>query len=425
LRQLLTAPFPQMLLTSVATLIISYVLLNLTRIRDPKIRGFFYSLTLVAPIIVYIFYTPSIWVMRPVIQHGIFDGSTMIISQAAPAIGEAANGFVMAPPAFATISMVEEVAGVNYTGLLCIIGLVFGAVTLAVSYLFGVGIVKRCQGVIDVTAEDEPRLYKSVEKLAQRIGVPVPKIGLTENLQLNAFTIGYGDRAMVVFSSGLIAALNQLELEAVIAHELAHIKNRDFHLMTMASSLKVVSFFNPAAYLSASMLSREREYLADDVGSKATGRRNTLKRALIKIASIPAPRRRALIPELVSGLFIYSQIGSLKAAFTSHPSLDTRLDRIGRGKVGTEMDVYKAALVALVLIGSMAVLSYYIMQPMRLFEVFFMYGPGVRMPMGETFFVGDAWGRGAATFSFQLRPFGEAVALKTQDVVVLRQLVVR
>lgn len=420
--QLFTAPFPQMLLVSTATLVISYVLLTLTQIRDPKIRGFFHGLTLIAPIIVYMIYTPSVWLMGPMIQHGYTDGGSFIISQVSPAVGGAIVGYAGIPPAFSTVFMAEEAARLSYTGLLCVIGLVFGTATLALSYIFGVRIVKRCQGVIDVTPEDEPRLYKSVDKLAQRVGVPVPKIGLTESLQPNAFTIGYGKSAMIVFSSGLITALNQVELEAVVAHELAHIKNRDFHLMALVSSLRVVSFFNPAAYLSASMFAREREYLADDVGSKATGRRSTLKRALIKIASIPAPKRRAHIPELVSGLFIYSQIGSLKAAFTSHPSLDMRLDRIGSGRSGSVGDVYKALLVALLLIGSMALLSSYIMQPIRLFDTFLRLGPAVRVPMSGVMFSRGPWIDGVNTFTFSFENVREVAVRELPDVLALSNL---
>jgi Zn-dependent protease with chaperone function len=405
LMQLLTAPFPQMMLSSIAILVISYILLTFTKIKDPKMRSFFYSLTLVAPVVVYLFYTPTIWVMRPNLERGLFEGTSFVISQVGSAVGEGVTSIMVASPAFATIVRGQEAVDLSYTGLLCIIGLVFGIAILAVSYFFGVRIVKRCQGVMDVTAEDEPRLYKSVEKLASRVGVATPKIGLTENLQPNAFTIGYGDSAMVVFSSGLISTLNQVELEAVIAHELAHIKNRDFHLMAMVSSLKIVSFFNPAAYLSASLLAREREYLADDIGSKATGRKNTLKRALIKIAAAPV-QRRAVVPELVSGLFIYSQIGSLRAAFTSHPSLDMRLDRIGRGKSGDKMDGYKAALVAVLLVGSLVMLSSYIMQPMHLVDMFFGFGPGFRAPIGGVMFSPFRGGGGMQSFTFSTSPFG-------------------
>jgi heat shock protein HtpX len=424
LMQLLTAPFPQMMLSSIAILVISYLLLTLMKIRDPKIRGFFYSLTLIAPIVVYLFYMPSVWVMRPVLEHGSFGGPSFVISQVGPTVGESITSIMVASPGFATIVGGQEAASLSYTGLLCIIGLVFGVATLAVSYFFGVKIVKRCQGVMDVTAEDEPRLYKSVEKLASRLGVATPKIGLTESLQPNAFTIGYGDNAMVVFSSGLISTLNMVELEAVIAHELAHIKNRDFHLMAIVSSLKIVSFFNPAAYLSASLLAREREYLADDVGSKATGRKNTLKRALIKIAAAPM-QRRAVIPELMSGIFIYSQIGSLKAAFTSHPSLDMRLDRIGRGKVGGKMDGYKAALVAVLLVCSLVMLSSYIMQPMHLVEMFFGFGPGFRVPMGGIKLAPVWGGEDMQTFTFSTRPFGFAYARALPDALTLRPMVVQ
>jgi heat shock protein HtpX len=422
--QFLTAPFPQMLIASIATLVISYVLLTLTNIRDPSIRGFFHGLTLIAPIIVYLLYTPSIWMMNPMIERSYTEGGSFIISQVSPAVEKSIVGYAGAPPTFSTVFIGEEVARLSYTGILCIRGLVFGAATLTVSYLFGVRIVKRCQGVMDVSPEDEPRLYKSVDKLAQRVGVPAPKIGLTESLQPNAFTIGYGDNAMIVFSSGLVAALNQVELEAVIAHELAHIRNRDFHLMAIVSSLRVVSFFNPAAYLSASMFAREREYLADDVGSRATGRRSTLKRALTKIASIQAPRRRAFIPELVSGLFIYSQIGSLKAAFTSHPSLDMRLNRIGSDRSGSVTDIYKALLVALLLLGSMALLSSYIMQPMRLFDTFLRFDAVANMPLSGVMFTRGQWIGGMNTFTFTFKPLSEIAVRELPDVLGLGKLVV-
>ena len=106
--QLLTAPFPQMLLTSIATLIISYLLLRLTKIRDPKIRGFFYSLTLLAPIAVYLVYMPSIWMMRPVIEHAPIEGSTIIISQMGSAAGGSVTGSVVASPAFSTMMLGEK-----------------------------------------------------------------------------------------------------------------------------------------------------------------------------------------------------------------------------------------------------------------------------------------------------------------------------
>jgi Zn-dependent protease with chaperone function len=352
----LTPPFPQALLLSAGTLIMTHVLLSLFKVGEPRTRSLFYSLTLLTPLAVYAVYTPSIWIIRPMFQQ-VFVG-----------------------PLGMTLTRQEEFAFVNYTGILCIVGLAFGAATLAVSYLFGAKIVTRCRGVMEVTEEDEPRLYGLVEKTARRIGVATPRIGLTESLQPNAFMVGHGQDAMVVFSSGLITVLNSLELEAVAAHELAHIKNRDFHLMALISSLKVVSFFNPASYLSASMLAREREYLADGVGSKATRRSNLLKKALIKIASAPSTPRKAILPDLVSSLFIYSQIGSLRTAFTSHPSIDTRLSRIGERRTKSWTDGYKVAVIALVLLGSLA-LGFNLVEPSHLMELFFRLNPALGTPV--------------------------------------------
>lgn len=397
--QLLVPPFPQIVLASVATLVITSLLLRVFNVWDPQIRTIFYGLTLLVPLFMYVIITPSVWITRPVIIRGPVEASIIIITR------------------------MEEVVGVSYTGILCVSGIIFGSATLIVSYLFGVAIVKKCQGVMEVTEEDEPKLYGIVGKLAKRIGIDIPKIGLTENLQPNAFTIGHGNNTMVVFSSGLISVLDRIELEAVIAHELAHIKNQDFHLMAVVSSLKVIAFFNPASYLSASMLAKEREYLADEVGTKSTRRRNSLKMALIKIASINTPRRRVIIPDLVSGLFIYSQIGSLKAAFTSHPSLDTRLDRISYDDAGTGRDKYKAVLVVLVLFGSLALLSTYIMQPMRLVELFFHMNPAFSPPRGLMQLPMLESHKGADFFHSFRRPLGLVLAKQPFIIVTLRNLI--
>jgi len=400
LMQLLVAPFPQMLLTSCATFIITYALLRLFKVGDARIRSRFYMLTLLAPILVYAMYSPSIWTMRPAMIRGFANEAGVVVEK------------------------IEEVAGVNYTGLLCVIGLIFGFGTLAISYLFGVNIVKRCQGVMDVTQEDEPKLYNMVGKLARRMGIPTPKLGLTENLQPNAFTVGYGGKTMIVLSSGLISTLNQIELEAVIAHELAHVKNRDFHLMAVVSSLKVAAFFNPFAYVSASMLARERELLADEVGTKTTNRKNAFKRALVKISSVDVKSSVSLLPGIVSGMFVYSQIGPLRAAFTSHPSLDTRLDRIGNNRVGTALDGYKAVIIAAILAASLAYLSTYIMRPMSLMGIFFRIDPafGVHpMAFAERGLVGRPE---FAAFMGHVRSGGFAVIRGIPEALSVKGLVV-
>ncbi len=345
LNQVLTPPFLQVLLLPTATLIVTYILLHLSGIRDPRIRSAFYSLTLFVPLVVYLFYFPSVWVTRPV----------------PPSLVDIAGGM--------GLHTQVEVVGVNFTGLLCLVGLAFGAAALAFSYAFGVGIVRKFQGVVEVGAEDEPWLYGIIEKAARKVDIPTPKIGITDSLQPNAFTVGYGKEAIVVFSSGIISALSSGELEAVAGHELAHIKNGDFHLLAAASALRVVSFFNPASYISSSMLAKEREFLADEVGARSTHRGATLRRALVKIASAQVDVSLRL-PDVISGLFIYSNIGSLRAAFTSHPSLSTRVTRIGRAPSVVVGEKYRAVAVAMLLLGSFA-FAFYLVEPFHLVEAFF------------------------------------------------------
>ena len=345
LSQFFTPPFPQVVLLPAATLALTYTLIRIFGIKDPRIRSAFYTLTLFVPLVIYLFYFPSVWVMRPV-PHTFVETTGGVILRA------------------------QEVVAVNLTGLLCLVGIGFGAVVLVSSYIFGVGIVKKFQGVVEVGAEDEPWLQHIVERAAKKVGIHPPRIGITDSLQPNAFTVGYGKEAIVIFSSGIISTLSSGELEAVASHELAHIKNGDFHLLAAASALRVVSFFNPASYLSSSMLAREREFLADDVGARSTHRGATLRRALVKIASAQIDRGFRL-PDVISGLFIYSNIGSLRAAFTSHPTLDTRVTRIGRVSSVVVGEQYRAVAVAMLLLGSFT-FAFYLLDPPHVMEVFRM-----------------------------------------------------
>ena len=339
LQALMSPPFIQVLMISAAMLCVTWVSLRIFKIRDPRIRSLYFCLVLFAPLSISLVFVPRVFDVRPILSVSFIEGLGMSV-----------------------VKVGDEVS-VNYTGLLCVVGLVFGAVTLALSYIFGVWIVKKVQDVLVINEDDEPTLYQLVSRVASKLEVDTPTIGLTESLQPNAFTVGYGRKAMVIFSSGLIQTLTTSELEAVAAHEIAHIKNGDFHLMALVSSVKIATFFNPLSYLTASMLAREREYLADEVGSKATHKKNLLQRALVKIATSSANQGGNMLADLMSSLFVYSQIGSLRATFASHPSLDTRLSRIsGRGS-SLKVEKYKAVAVGIVLVGSMLLLSSYIMQP--------------------------------------------------------------
>jgi heat shock protein HtpX len=343
LRIVTTPPLLQVVLTSAVVLGVSYVLMRALHLNNPKVRSLYFCLALVTPLVMYVLFTPSIWFTRIMVE-GVF----------------------MQFPGVPQLE-IKKVVEVNYVGVLCVVGLVFGAATFLVSNIFSISIVKRLQGVVEVGVDDEPRLYSLVEKVAKRMKIETPRVGLTEHLQPNAFTVGRGRNAMVVFTMGILNTLDQKELEAVASHELAHIKNRDFSLMAVVMSLKLVFFYNPFAYLATSMISREREYLADEVGAKVMSRTRQLKSALVKISNVKAESRPNILTTWTTSLFVYSQIGSLKSAFTAHPNLDTRLRHIG-GNTNSTGDAVKTLAVAVLLGSTLFLAGGYLSQPMRIID---------------------------------------------------------
>ncbi len=343
LRIIMMPPLLQVIAMSSVVLGVTYLLMRALHLNNPRVRSLYFCLALLAPLVMYFLFTPSIWFTRIIMEHGF------------------------APfPGVLQLDL-ERVVEVNCVGVVCIVGLIFGAVTFVVSNIFSISIVKRLQGVVEVSGDEEPRLCGLVENVARRMGVATPRVGLTDHLQPNAFTVGRGKNAMVVFTMGILNTLDQRELEAVAAHELAHIKNRDFGLMTVVTSLKLVFFYNPVSYLAASMISKEMEYLADDVGARIMSRTRQLKSALVKISSVKIDRRPNILTTWTTSLFVYSQIGSLKAAFTAHPNLDTRLRHIG-GKANSGGDVAKTVVVAVLLASTLFLAGGYLSQPMRLVD---------------------------------------------------------
>jgi heat shock protein HtpX len=343
LRIVMMPPLLQVVLTSAVVLGVSYILMRVIHLNNPRVKSLFFCLALVTPLVMYLMFTPSVWFTRIMMGH--------VFTQ-----------FPEVPQI-----EIERVMEVNYIGVLCIVGLVFGAVTFLISNIFSISIVKRLQGVVEVGADEEPRLSNLVDKVANRMGIETPRVGLTEHLQPNAFTVGRGKNAMVVFTMGILDTLDPRELEAVTAHELAHIKNRDFSLMVVVTSLKLVFFYNPFAYLATSMISREREYLADEVGAKLMSRKRQLKSALVKISRVKAESKPNMLTTWTTSLFVYSQIGSLKSAFTAHPNLDTRLRHIG-GKTTSRGDAAKTFAVAVLLGSTLILAGGYLSQPMRLID---------------------------------------------------------
>lgn len=209
-----------------------------------------------------------------------------------------------------------------------------------------------------------PQVYAIVRSLAARAEMPMPRIYIIESPQPNAFATGRNpDHAAVAVTTGILQVLTTDELEGVLGHELAHVKNRDILISSVAAMLAAaLSIFarmafwfggggrdreNPlgaivglislilapiAAMLIRMAISRTREYQADASGAELTGRPLMLASALEKI-SAGAARRPMDVNPAVSQLFIENPLkavrgNSLAKMFSTHPPMEDRVRRL-------------------------------------------------------------------------------------------------
>ena len=224
-------------------------------------------------------------------------------------------------------------------------------------------LVLRMHGAREVTRAQAPDLYGMVEQLARRGDLPMPKVYLIETEQPNAFATGRNpDNAAVAVTRGLLRACDSEELAGVIAHELAHVKNRDTLTMTVTATiagaigfLSQFAFFfggarnnnNPlgaigtilvmilapiAAALVQMAISRAREYEADRIGAAICGRPMWLARALQKIEAVA---RGVVNPQAernpaTAHLFIINplRMGGVDGLFRTHPQTEDRVRRL-------------------------------------------------------------------------------------------------
>ena len=221
--------------------------------------------------------------------------------------------------------------------------------------------VLRSYGARVVARADAPELYDMVDRLRQRAGLPMPTVAIAPHDQPNAFATGRNpENAVVCVTSGLTKLIDREEMEGVIAHELAHIKNRDMLLQTVTATMagaisslaQFAVFFggrsddedrNPIAGLAmliiaplaASLIqfaiSRQREFKADAVGAEIAGRPEGLARALQKLDAysrrIPMDISPAAAP-LAQVNPLAAHGGGLSSMFSTHPSTDERVARL-------------------------------------------------------------------------------------------------
>jgi heat shock protein HtpX len=242
-------------------------------------------------------------------------------------------------------------------------------VTNFVSYFFSDKIALSMSGARPVTREELPRVYRVVENLTQRVGLPMPRIYVIPSASPNAFATGRNpSHAAVAVTQGILDLLDDEELEGVLAHELGHVRNRDILISTVAATLAgaitflarmvyygemfggfggrddrdrgggifsalAMMILGPlAALLIQLWVSRTREYEADATGAHFTGNPFALARALKKLdvyskrvpmyASPSTAHLFIVQPLLGGGGFNFSSL------FSTHPPIPDRIQKL-------------------------------------------------------------------------------------------------
>ena len=127
----------------------------------------------------------------------------------------------------------------SIVAIVVVMGLFMGA-----QFFFSDKLALYSMGAREVDPDEYPELHRKVERLAQQADLPKPKIAVADSRTPNAFATGRSqDNAAVAVTTGIMNLLDDEELEGVLAHELAHIKNRDVMVMTIASFLSTIAFF--------------------------------------------------------------------------------------------------------------------------------------------------------------------------------------
>jgi heat shock protein HtpX len=234
------------------------------------------------------------------------------------------------------------------------------------SYWFSDKIVLRMYGAQEIGEQDHPAFYGMVRRLAARAALPMPKVYIIPDQSPNAFATGRNPQhAAVAATEGILRILTPDELEGVMAHELAHVQNRDILVGTIAATFAgaismignmlqwgamfgvgrnddeegsggligslVMAIIAPiAAMLIQMAVSRSREYLADETGARICGRPLALANALRKLhnASQAIPMQDAR--PATAHMFIVNPLtgGGVMSLFSTHPPMEERVARL-------------------------------------------------------------------------------------------------
>jgi heat shock protein HtpX len=249
-----------------------------------------------------------------------------------------------------------------------LIALIIAAGTNLFSYWNADKLVLSMHDAQEVDERSAPELVAIVRELAQRAGLPMPRVYLMDSPQPNAFAIGRNpQQAAVCATTGLLNTLSRDEIAGVIGHELGHVRNHDTLTMTItatiAGAISMLAQFGmffrggnrdnsglgvvgsvlmlilaPLAAMIVQMaISRTREYAADNLGARVSGRPDALASALVKISRIAeeVPNDTAETHPATAPLFIVNPLSGrgMDNLFSTHPSTENRvaaLDKLSR-----------------------------------------------------------------------------------------------
>ena len=248
----------------------------------------------------------------------------------------------------------------RYMGLFSVV-LVMGLFSLG-QFFFSDRLALYSMGARRVDADEYPRLHATIERLCQQADLPKPDVAVADTKMPNAFAAGRSQQhSTVCVTEGLLRTLDEEELEGVMAHELAHVKNRDVMVMTIASFLSTLAFMVVrwgwlfgggrnrqggggvvvavlvslvvwvVSFLLVRALSRYREYAADRGAAAITGRPSALASALLKISGRmdDVPDRDLREQSEMNAFFVIPlRNGVVGRLFSTHPSTEKRVDRL-------------------------------------------------------------------------------------------------
>ncbi|SFS38051.1 zinc metalloprotease HtpX [Halostagnicola kamekurae] len=252
---------------------------------------------------------------------------------------------------------------------LLLVALLFGSFSL-IQFFYSDKLALWSMGASEVEREEYPQLHAAVDRLSQQADLPKPKVAVVDSKVPNAFATGRSpSNAVVAVTTGLMNTLDQEELDGVLAHELAHVKNRDVAVMTIASFLSTIAFLIVrfggqmmlftgggrghgddargaagllvailisllvwiVSYLLIRALSRYREFAADRGAAAITGNPGALASALMKISGevdkVPDEDLREEA-EMNAFFIIPLKSGIVGRLFSTHPSTERRIEQL-------------------------------------------------------------------------------------------------